>query len=159
MRSARRMRRQQTARCERLSVLCVAPSAADSGFWKIKKTPAQHRTLARQIYDELYAKDRRKLGRRKADTKWKSDSSFDLKRETASDKIAVELVRGWLQGKSGKCPGYCFCSDAVLAIVIGKSLNLHGTDRGLLVKIKNRLRLKKGEILWVLRQGQVTMLK
>jgi len=121
--------------------------------------PPEFRERARQVYGELYAKDKRKLGRRKADDKWKGDPDFDLKRETASDKIAVELVRGWLRGNRNGASGYCFCSDEVLATILGAALKLRSLDRELIKKIRRRLGLKKATNFYVLKDGKVVLLK
>lgn len=114
----------------------------------------------KEIYDELYTKDLRKLGRKKADEKWKGDHRIaDFEQATASDKIAVELVRGWMRGNKGGCPGYCFCSDEVLASVLGNGLNLRSTNRDLILEIRRRLGLRKAKVHFVLKTGKVLFLR
>lgn len=123
-----------------------------------KNFPPGFREQARRVYTELYDKDVRKLGREKADAKWKSDAVFGFKRETGCDKIAVALVQGWLRTNSDGAPGFCFCSDAVTAKILSRVLNLP-VSAGLAKKIQGRLGLKKATIFYVLKSGKVALLK
>lgn len=126
-------------------------------LFKDKRLSPEFRKRARQIYDELYARDRRRYGKRKADAKWKSDGIVRLRRETASDKVAVEVTEGWLR-RRGQAPGYCFCSDPVLINEMRTALNLHALETDFVKKIRRRLGLKKAHIVFVLKEGRIQKL-
>ncbi len=93
------------------------------------RVPSEMRDEARQRYEKFYAKDVRRLGRKKADKKWKgADDTFEFKRLTNGEKIAVTLTFGWLFVTGEKIeigfPGYCFISDEILATILGLTLPL-----------------------------------
>jgi hypothetical protein len=113
-----------------------------------KSWPALIRKEARRRYDCFYAADVRRLGRKKADEKWQSpDKELDFKQETACDKIAVQLTMGWLSLPGG-IPGYCFLSDEMIAEVLGLLAPfLKSADWKLVRTIRERIGLKKGEII------------
>jgi hypothetical protein len=113
-----------------------------------KRTPPAIREHARWLYEQLYTRDVRRLGRKEADEKRRSpDQGLDFKQETASDKIAVQLAVGWLSLPGG-FPGYCFLSDEVTANVLGIVMPfLRSTTWKLVRTIRERIGLKKGEII------------
>jgi hypothetical protein len=90
--------------------------------------PPEIREVAKQKYEAGYNADVRRLGRKKADKKWKSADNLKtplgFKRDTNGEKIATALVLGWLSVESRGFPGFCFISDKVLATLLGLTLPL-----------------------------------
>jgi hypothetical protein len=110
------------------------------------RTPLAVREPARRQYEQLYAHDVRRLGRKKADEKWRNEQALDFKQQTASDKIAVQLAMGWLSLPGG-FPGYCFVSDEVTANLLGLFMPfLKSTKWKLVSTIRERIGLKKATI-------------
>jgi hypothetical protein len=123
--------------------------------------PPEMREVAKQKYEAGYATDVRRLGRKKADKKWKgadkSESPLEFKLATKGEKIATRLALGWLSAGDG-FPGYCFISDKVLAIILGLTLPFRGllpaTDdadnqrgRKTIEDCRRDIGLEKGEML------------
>jgi hypothetical protein len=112
-----------------------------------KNFPPAIREYARLLYEQFYARDVRRLGRKKANDKWRNEQELDVKQETASDKIAVQMTMGWLSLPNG-FPGYCFLSDDMIAKVLGLFVPfLKSADLKLVRTIRERIGLKKGEII------------
>ena len=91
--------------------------------------PPEIREVAKQKYEANYAADVRRLGRKKADKKWKgadnSETPLEFKLDTKGEKITTRLALGWLSAGDG-LPGYCFISDKVLATILGLTLPFQG---------------------------------
>jgi hypothetical protein len=118
--------------------------------------PKEIRREARRRYEKFYANDVRRLGRQKADQRWKGKGSPQtrmFKTETNSDRIALAMTTGWLSVGQKGFPAFCFMSDEVLAKVLGLTLPLpslllessHGWK--IVRTIRERIGLKKAEVL------------
>lgn len=98
--------------------------------------------------DELHARDVRRLGRREADKKPKRLTIADLfRKDVACDRIAFAMTTGWLRWDANGFPGLCFCSDKVIATLLGRMLNLRTLGEGTVRKLRQRLKLKKASVL------------
>lgn len=113
------------------------------------------REWARREYEKFYAADVRRLGRTKADKKWKSTKTPRLQLLGANDDrlIAAAMTREWLVVGNNGFPGLCFMSDEVLATLLGHGLPvpaLHQKAAGwkTIRTIRERIGLKKGKILF-----------
>jgi hypothetical protein len=130
----------------------IAPilQTEDGRRWLLedKKWPAGFHEEAQRRYGRFYAADLRRLGKKGADRKWRGvGQDLDFKQETASDKIAVQMTMGWLSLPGG-FPGYCFLSDDMIAKVLGLFVPfLKSADWKLVRTIRERIGLKKGEII------------
>jgi hypothetical protein len=117
--------------------------------------PPAIREVAKQKYEAGYNADVRRLGKRKADEKWKGKKTPQrFKLDTNGDKIAVAMTMEWLAvGQSG-FPGLCFMSDELLAQLLGHTLPLPSllSDRirggKFIWAIRKRVGLKQAEILF-----------
>jgi hypothetical protein len=120
--------------------------------WLLKDAPPKVCEIARQKYEKFYAAGVRRLGKKKADQKWKGRQTPRFKVKSNSDKIAEAMITGWLTGGSNGFPGMCFMSDELLAKFLGYILPLPSllTDSGLklIVTTRQRIGLKKAEILF-----------
>ena len=115
--------------------------------------PPAIREVAKQKYEEGYNADVRRLGKKKADEKWKGNNTPQrFKLDTNGDKIAAAMTMEWLAVGQNGFPGLCFMSDELLAKLLGHTLPLPSllTDSGLklIVTIRQRIGLKKAEILF-----------
>ena len=106
--------------------------------------PPAIREVAKQKYEAGYNADVRRLGKKKADEKWKGDKTPQrFKLETNGDKIAAVLTTEWLAvGKNG-FPGLCFMSDELLAELLGYTLPLPSL-------LSDRIR--GGKFIWAVRK-------
>lgn len=93
---------------------------------------------------KLYAKGCRKLGRTKAD-KENRPVIFDTRDIT--HKVAEKLAWGWLRNGTGGGPGFCFFSDNALLDVLRVLLRLPELPFATVRKTRERLGLRKAEIL------------
>jgi len=119
------------------------------------------RKYARAKYDELYSADVRRLGRKKADKKWKGTKAPRFRLETLGDRIAAEIApRCLVAGRNG-FPGFCFMSDELLAQLLGRRLRLPNLSSNrtpgekvsspggkLIWAVRKRIGLKQAEILF-----------
>lgn len=101
------------------------------------------REYAHRKYEELYIADVRRLGRKKADDKWKGEKVSGFKLESNGDKIAVALTLSWLAVGHKGFPGLCFLSDEVLAQLFGHTLPLPSL-------LSDRIR--GGKFIWAIRK-------
>lgn len=111
------------------------------------------REYARAKYEKFIAADARRLGRKKADDKWKGTKIPQFKLESNGAEIAAAMATGWLVGGRNGFPGLCFMSDEVLAQLLGHTLplkSLQSSDQGwkIVRTIRERIGLKKAEILF-----------
>jgi hypothetical protein len=92
--------------------------------------PPEIRDEARRRYEKSYANDVRRLGRKKADIKWKSADNLKIplgfKRDTIGEKITTALALSWLSVEGSGFPGFCFISDKILATILGLTLPFQG---------------------------------
>jgi hypothetical protein len=89
--------------------------------------PVAMREVAKQKYQSFYEADVRRLGRKKADDKWKNTDNLSpvgFKRDSDSDKIAEAMTTSWLTLGHNGFPGLCFMSDELLAKLLGYTLPL-----------------------------------
>lgn len=127
------------------------------GKVKTLTAPPKIRMEARRRYEAFYAADVRRLGKKKADQKWKGSPSTDSRRgspfklKSNGDKIALAMTMGWLMVGRNGFPGFCFMSDEILAQFLGRTLPLPSllSDGGwkFVRTIRERIGLKKGEVL------------
>jgi len=114
--------------------------------------PPEMCAWARQKYQGFYDADVRRLGRGKADKKWKGTETPQFKLDSYGDKIVEAMTTGWLAVGHNGFPGLCFMSDELLARLLGHTLPLPSllSDRGLklIVTTRQRIGLKKAEILF-----------
>jgi hypothetical protein len=114
------------------------------------RIPLEIREEMRRRFETFYAADVRRLGRKKADEKWKGDERVDpkvpFKLETTSDKVAVAMALNWLDFNQSGFPGLCFLSDEALAKVLGVILNLRSLGWKTVRTIRERIGLKKAAI-------------
>ncbi len=119
---------------------------------KALRAPPELREWTRRKYREFYNRDVRRLGRKKADEKWKGKNTLRFKQDTHGDKIAVVLTTHWLAVGNKGFPGLCFLSDELLAQLLGYTLPLPSllSDGGwkFVRTIRERVGLKKAEILF-----------
>ena len=114
---------------------------------EFKRNPGFKAQIQKWI-DECYARDVRRLGRRKADEKPKRLTIADFSRKDfACDRIAFAMTCGWLRWNKDGFPGLCFCSDEVIATLLGGMLNLRTLGVGTVRKLRHRLKLKKASVL------------
>lgn len=119
----------------------------------LSESPEFHKEVRRR-YEAFYSADVRRLGRKKADEKWKSAKPLRFKMDPNSDKIAVAMTTGWLTVGHSGFPGLCFMSDEVLAQLLGYTLPLPSllSDkiRGAKViwQIRHRTGLQQAETLF-----------
>jgi hypothetical protein len=109
--------------------------------------------IARQKYEKFYAADVRKLGRKKADKKWKSKTTPQYKPgANEGDYIVEAMITGWLTVGHNGFPGLCFMSDELLAKLLAYTLplpNLLKNEGWKTIRtIRGRIGLKKAEILF-----------
>ena len=117
--------------------------------------PPKIREIAHQKFEEFHAADVRRLGRKKADEKWKGKTTpqYELGCNDG-DYIVEAMITSWLTVGNNGFPGFCFMSDELLAKLLGlflplpKLLNeeIHGWKT--VRTIRERIGLKKAEILF-----------
>lgn len=116
--------------------------------------PPEMRAWAQSKYQGLYEADRRRVGRKKADEKWKSAKTPRFKLKENGDYIAAAMTMEWLVVGHNGFPGLCFMSDSLIADLLGlglpiprlRSENIHGWKT--VRTIRERIGLKKAEILF-----------
>lgn len=116
--------------------------------------PPETRKEARRRYEVFYAADVRRLGRKKADEKWKNTKTPRFKMNSNGDYVAAAMTMEWLVGGQNGFPGLCFMSDELLAQLLGHALpwprllneEIHGWKT--IRTIRERIGLKKAEILF-----------
>lgn len=111
---------------------------AESFLENYKDSPSTQ-SIIRKLGDDLYEKACRKLGRTKADVRAKP-AFFEP--ATITEKIAWELVLGWLRFSNG-FPGFCFFSDDALTVVIGDLLKFPDLPLDTLRKTRQSIGLRK----------------
>jgi hypothetical protein len=126
------------------------------GKWRGLRTSPSIRREARRRYEAFYAADVRRLGKKKADAKWKSDHDSDFltspfKLKSNSDRIAVAMTLKWVIFGNSGFPGLCFMSDEILAQFLGHTLPLPSLLSAggwkTIRTIRERIGLKKAEVL------------
>lgn len=115
--------------------------------------PPEIRKEASRRYETFYNADVRRLGRKKADERWKNTKTPRFKMNSNGDYIAAAMTMEWLVGGQNGFPGLCFMSDEVLATLLGHALPvpaLYEKDAGwkTVRTIRERIGLKKAEILF-----------
>jgi hypothetical protein len=120
---------------------------------KTPGAPPKIQAEAQRRYRKLYAADVRRLGRTKADEKWKSTETPRFKLRSNGDYIAVAMTMEWLVGGHNGFPGLCFMSDEVLAMLLGHALPvpaLYEKSSGwkTVRTIRERIGLRKAGILF-----------
>lgn len=115
--------------------------------------PPKMREVAKQKYDAGYNADVRRLGRKKADEKWKGTKTPRFKLKSNGDYVAAAMTMGWLVGGQNGFPGLCCMSDEVLAMLLGHALPVpalyeKNTGWKTVRTIRERIGLKKAEILF-----------
>ena len=115
--------------------------------------PPEVRQDARCKYEAFYNADVRRLGRKKADEKWKNTKTPRFKMKSNGDYIAAAMTKEWLVVEENGFPVLCFMSDEVLATLLGHSLPVPAlyekvTGWKTVRTIRERICLKKGEILF-----------
>jgi hypothetical protein len=115
--------------------------------------PPEIREEARRRYERFYAADVRRLGKKKADEKWKSATTPRFKLgANDGDYIVEAMTTSWLTIGNNGFPGLCFMSDEVLAKLLGHTLPLPTLLKNEGWKIvrtnRERIGLKKAEILF-----------
>jgi len=116
--------------------------------------PPKIREVAHQKYKKFYAADVRRLGRKKADEKWKGKITPRYEPGANDGDFIVEaMITSWLTVGHNGFPGLCFMSDEVLATLLGHALPvpaLYEKDAGwkTVRTIRERIGLKKAEILF-----------
>ncbi len=123
------------------------------GKLKSWSEPPKIRKEARRLYEIFYAADDRRLGRKKADEKWKNTKTPRFKLKNNGDYVAVAMTMEWLAFGQNVFPGLCFMSDEVLATLLGHVLPwpaLYEKNSGwkTIRTIRERIGLKKAAILF-----------
>lgn len=116
-------------------------------------SPPKMQQWARQNYEQFYAADVRRLGKNKADDKWKGTEAPRFKMNCNGDYVAAALTKEWLTIGQNGFPGFCFMSDALLSQLLGRALpwprlleeEIHGWKT--IRTVRERLGLKKADIL------------
>ena len=117
--------------------------------------PPKIREIAHQKFEEFYAADVRRLGRKEADEKWKGKTTPRYEPgANDGDYIVEAMITSWLTFGHNGFPGFCFMSDELLANLLGLILPLprllnekiHGWKT--VRTIRERIGLKKAEILF-----------
>jgi hypothetical protein len=112
------------------------------------------RQVAKQKFEAGYKADVRRLGKKKADGKWKGKKTPRFKLGTNGDKIAAVMTMEWLLVGQNGFPGLCFMSDELLAQLLGRTIPLpsllnNDSDGWKTIRtIRERIGLKKAEILF-----------
>lgn len=114
-------------------------------------SPAMEAEVRKRAYD-LHLKACRKLGRAKADTE---DRPAVFEPVTMTEKIAWELVCGWLRNQNG-APGYCFFSDDALLDVFRVRLKSPELPFETVRKTRRSLGLKKATIFIYAAENKTT---
>ncbi|MGO8926854.1 MAG: hypothetical protein ACLQU3_08190 [Limisphaerales bacterium] len=128
-------------------------------FMEDEGMPLATRKLARRLYKRKYDANVRRVGRKKADEKWKGNSTMEqaspFKLNSDTDVIAAAMITGYLAVGHSGFPGYAFISDEALRDVFGLFLRLRKQPAFDMIRsIRKRLHLKKAEILYTgLRKG------
>ena len=116
--------------------------------------PPAIRQVAKQKFEAGYKADVRRLGKKKADEKWKGNKTPRFKLDTNGDKIAAVMTMEWLVVGQNGFPGLCFMSDELLAQLLGRTIPLpsllnNDSDGWKTIRtIRERIGLKKAEILF-----------
>jgi hypothetical protein len=116
--------------------------------------PPEMREIAKQKYEASYNADVRRLGRKKADEKWKNTKTPQFKKKSNSDYVAEAMTMEWLVVGQNGFPGLCFMSDEILAQLLGHALpwprllNEEICGWKTIRTIRERIGLKKAEILF-----------
>ena len=105
--------------------------------------PSLFRQESRERYNAFYNADLRRVGRTKADKKWKSTKPLWFKMDSYSDRVAEALSTCWVRAGFNGFPGLCFMSDELLAQLLGHTLPLPSL-------LSNRLR--GGKFIWAVRK-------
>ena len=117
--------------------------------------PPKIREVAKQKYETGYNADVRRLGKKKADEKWKGNKTpRSFKLDSNGDKIAAVMAMEWLVVGHNGFPGLCFMSDELLAQLLGRTIPLPSllSDRirggKLIWAVRKRFGLHQAEILF-----------
>ncbi|MHC1764729.1 MAG: hypothetical protein AB9869_10570 [Verrucomicrobiia bacterium] len=118
----------------------------DGGQRLLEDADPAMRTEILRRQAELFARDARIFGRKKAASKWSVQTRVtQFKQSTVSDRIAAQMASNWLRGGPG-VPGYAFFRDPVLATIINAQTGFRLTAKEVHKICGKRLGLKKGPI-------------
>lgn len=113
------------------------------------------REWAQRQYQSFCAADVSHLGRKKADEKWRSAATPQLKvGANDGDYIAAAMAIEWLSVGQNGFPGLCFMSDGLIAELLGRGLPIpalcdeNKSGWKTVSVIRERLRLKKAITLF-----------
>ena len=118
-------------------------------------TPEFVREESLRRYEAFYNADVRRIGRVKADEKWKNTKPLRFKMDSYSEKIAEALSTCWISVGVNGFPGLCFMSDELLRQLLGHTLPypslLSDKLRGgkLIWAVRKRLNLQQAETLFI----------
>jgi hypothetical protein len=123
----------------------------DRGQWIIRAAephPEIHRRLILWA-SSAATRSARRLGAQKSEAIPNRPTIADCTRGyVASDRIAFAMATPWLRGDLCGFPGFCFCSDVVIATLLRRILNLPTSlDVQLIRKIRQRIGLIKARVV------------
>lgn len=122
----------------------------DRGRFLLRATKRRPKLKAdlEKILAEFYKQDTRRLGRRQANKPGKKPTLRDCVRNyVVCERLAFGMACGWMRGDKYGFPGLCFCSDEVITGLLGKLLNLPSVKLGTVRKLRQRLHLKKADVV------------
>jgi hypothetical protein len=128
-----------------------------AGMWRLErgrrelseKTPAWFWAEVRTWGAAFDDKAARKIGGRTARQTRQEPTLEDLQ----CNRVAYQLVCGWLQGGRKGCPGFCFCSDSAICELLRDLLKRPKLQLDEVRKARQRLKLVQAEIFFVVHEG------